>query len=665
MPDKKYKILLLKTSIEFFKYLIIVILVFCIMFLQIINKANAQAEVAPWGNITGIRISGQLMGFESSLCIVEDDWSIIKATRKERQRPKYERNGNKQIITTKIDSLNFTEIIEDTKAGTANVNIELSSNAAIKMEGVYFSVALPFEDYTAAVTQQNNASEIKTKLEGISKDIRITVSRIRFISSHHKLEFIFEQPTQVIIKKNFGEEDKIARVYFPIINGSTQKATTAQKNFTIKADGNIDNKLITFALDTSIQGHAFDGFGGNFRLQNPKADPQVIDYCLENLRVAWGRVEFPWRFWQPEKNDDPISAAKGGKLNPRVQQAMEMAARLNKMGIPVILSGWFPPQWAVVGKLNMRPTPEGVWGNQLDTANMNEIYKSITDYILYLKNNYGTEVGLFSFNESDLGINVRQTALEHAALIKGLGAYFKSKGLATKMLLGDNSDATTYEFIYPAMNDPEAKQYIGAVSFHSWRGWEKETLEKWYDAATQLRVPLIVGEGSIDAAAWNYPAFFEEQKYTMEEINLYIRILSICQPLTILQWQLTSDYSPLVGGGIFGNNEPLRPTQRFWNFKQLASTPEGLFAMPLKVDRPDVACAALGDNLKGIYAIHIVNNSAGRSATIQGLPSKIKFISIYTTDKKRAAYKGKIIHVSNGKASFHLDPVSYTTLVTE
>jgi hypothetical protein len=307
----------------------------------------------------------------------------------------------------------------------------------------------------------------------------------------------------------------------------------------------------------------------------------------------------------------------------------------------------------------------GVWGNPLDSTKMEETYKSITDYIIYLKENYGVEIKLFSFNESDLGINVRQSPTQHDAVIKGLGAYFKSHGLHTKMLLGDNSDATTYQFIYPALNDPGAKYFIGAISFHSWRGWDLLTLEKWKAAADQLNVPLIVGEGSIDAAAWNYPAIFEEQTYIMQEIKLYIRLLSICQPLTILQWQLTADYSPLAGGGIFGNNEPLRPTQRFWNFKQLASTPKGLFAMPVKCDRPDITVAALGDNKKKIYTIHMVNDGAAREATLTGLPSFIKTITMYSTNKNNDVKKGPVLKVLNGKAKFFLDSETFVTLITE
>ncbi|KAA9038151.1 hypothetical protein FW778_15475 [Ginsengibacter hankyongi] len=631
------------------------------------NAAFSQAQVEPWGNIMGMRVNGQLIPFESSLAVVEDKWRQINATAQEHQRPKYIRVGNKQIVTTKIDSINFVETIEDSKEGTADVNVAVSSNGVVKKDAVFFVLSLPLDAYISAGGSLNTVTPRKyfdIKLKAFNQDSTVIARAINFVAAKQKLTLLFNKPTEIIFKKSDNKTNKIIRVYFSLMDPGSQKDSVVQKTFTIKASGTIDNAPITFKLNTSKEGRAFDGFGGNFRLQNPKADPQVIDYCLQNIRVAWGRVEFPWSFWQSEENMDPVAAAKEGKLNLHVQQSLEMAARLGKMRIPIILSGWFPPQWAVVGKLNMNPV-NGVWGNPLDSTKMDEIYKSITDYILYLKNNYNTDVALFSFNESDLGINVRVTPLQHDALIKGLGAYFKLHGLATKMLLSDNSDATTYQFIYPALHDAEAKPYIGAISFHSWRGCDNETLKKWKAAADELKVPLIVGEGSIDAAAWNYPAIFEEQIYIMQEIELYVRLLAVCQPLTILQWQFTSDYSPMAGGGIFGNDEPLRPTQRLWNFKQLASTPKGLFSMPVSCNRPGITVAAVGDNKKKVYTIHIVNKGAARNATLTGLPASVKNINIYTTDKNNSVKKGTSLKVINGTVKFYVNSESFTTLIKE
>jgi hypothetical protein len=62
-----------------------------------------------------------------------------------------------------------------------------------------------------------------------------------------------------------------------------------------------------------------------------------------------------------------------------------------------------------------------------------------------------------------------------------------------------------------------------------------------------LNVPLLVAEGSTDAAAYRYPQILNEQSFALYEINLYLRILAIAQPRSILQWQLTADYSPLAG----------------------------------------------------------------------------------------------------------------------
>ncbi len=637
---------------------------FFLFFLLFFGVANvySQAEIAPWGNLQGIRMAGQLIPFRTSI-LVKNDTGQITETGKERQRPKYSRDGRRQIIDTRIDSLYITETIEDVQNGKADLSVRLRAAANSPAQQVFLKIVLPLDDSIQLLGLQRNNRDTFISVNTADGVSSYTSRRLTVKSFKNSFQFIPQYPVKLKIVPG-DKHDKDPSLLISLVDGPIKAGDVVLKKFSLVALATLDTKPVTITLNTKEPGARWDGFGGNFRLQNPKTDPQVIDYSLKNLRVAWARVEFPWMYWQPDEDADPTLIMQEGKVNHRVKAAMDMTARLYRSQIPIILSGWFPPQWAVQGKLNMRPV-DGVWGNQLDPEKMQKIYKSITDYILYLKKNYHVEIAFFSFNESDLGINVRQTAAEHAALIKGLGAYFKSKGLQTKMLLGDNSDATTFDFIQPAMNDPEAIPYIGAVSFHSWRGWDTETLQKWKDAADKLRVPLIVGEGSVDAAAWNYPQIFEETFYIMEEITLYVRLLSICEPLTILQWQLTADYSPMAGGGIFGNDEPLRPTQRFWNFKQLASVPEHLFAMEIEADNPLITCAAQGDNTTSTYAVHLVNNGAGRIATLQGLPANIKSITPYITNKDESMRKMTPVNVRNGTARFPLAPLSYVTLIAK
>jgi hypothetical protein len=335
---------------------------------------------------------------------------------------------------------------------------------------------------------------------------------------------------------------------------------------------------------------------------------------------------------------------------------MEMAQTLARKGMPVIVSDWAPPAWAVVGG--------SARGGALEPSKMDHIKESLASYLIFLKEKYGVEAAAFSFNESDIGINVLQTAREHASLIKTLGPYFASRGLATKLLVGDTGDARPIHFIDDAINDPEAAKYIYAVSFHSWRACTEENLNAWSANARALNVPLLVAEGSTDAAAWRYPQIFFEQMFALREIELYERILSIAQPLSILQWQLTADYSLLAGGGVFRDNGPLRTTQRFWNLKQLAATPPNVFYLPVKCDRPGLTCTAFGDIAKGVYAVHVVNTGGARPTTITGLPAEVKQLQVWVTDSQRGMQEGARIPVTSGKAQFTLDQTSYTTLVS-
>lgn len=650
------------TCNNFVKNKTVVLAATIVLLLSIGKDSYGQAEVESWGNITGIRKEGQLFEFESSIKVIDGPQTI--STGKERQKPHFKRNGSEQIITTSIDSLFFKETVADTKPGEITVALNINAHADAASD-VFFCIDLPVDDFAAGNLRFFGAkNRALNNLVPANKSYTDTAKGIEFVLPKRTLKITFDDASQVMVKTTVNDDKKVLQLYVAVKTGGLHKGDELQKNFSISALGEIDRSPVTLALNTSQTGRLFAGLGGNFRLQNPKTDPQVIDYCLANLRVAYSRVEMPWRFWQPDKDVDPTLTADSGKLHPAVKKAMAMAHRLDSMGIPIILSAWFPPNWAAEGKVNFKPV-NGVWGNPLNKNNMDAIYKSIADYVLYLKNKFGIEVKLFSFNESDLGINVRLTPQDHDDFIKGCGAYFAAHGLKTKMLLGDNSDATTYKFIYPALDDPDAKPYIGAVSFHSWRGCDQPTLEKWAAAATKLNVPLLVGEGSIDAAAYSYPDIFQEQMYALKEIGLYMRLLSVCQPLSILQWQLTADYSPLIGGGIFGNNEPLHPGQRFWNLKQLSITPKDLFAMPITSDKTNIACAALGDNSKGVYAIHLVNNGTTRNVTLTGLPGGVKQLKLYTTTKELNMKDGGVVQVKNGQAKFTLLTTSYTTLISE
>src|SRR6185437_16920753 len=120
--------------------------VLVLTFMLIACKAFSQTEVEPWGNITGIRKGGQLFEFESAISVVGSN-GRVKATGRERQQPRYKRNGDAQEINTRIDSLFFKEVVADVAAGKARVTLTMASHADADVRGVYFCIMLPGDFY--------------------------------------------------------------------------------------------------------------------------------------------------------------------------------------------------------------------------------------------------------------------------------------------------------------------------------------------------------------------------------------------------------------------------------------------------------------------------------------------------------------------------------------
>jgi hypothetical protein len=648
------------------------------------SSVFGQTEVSAWGSFRGIRVDGELMAFKTGVRAIGLTATTTASADQRGEmlgNVQFVREGDEQICSGGLrigdprrgfayiyrapNRLGCRMIFEDAGPGAASVDIWINANTDVKMSGTYFYLHLPSADYSNGTvvlvdspgSVLGRISLATTRPAERDRYLSAMALGLRFESPRRQLEMTLDAPREVVFEDDRRKPNADFDIYFPLSTGNLAAGQVVHSRITFKASGEVDKTPASVAIDTSRPGSAFEGVGGNFRLQTAN-DPLEVRYNLQNMRVAWGRVAMPLNFWQPKEDVDPIQAANSGKLDNDVHDAMEMARTLAQKHIPMIISVWSAPDWALAARQGGQRSFFG-GGRKINPKKLDEFCKSAGAYLEYLKQNYGAEPRLFSFNESDIGIQVLQSPKDHAEAIKRLGAYFASKGLVTKMLLGDTSDPTPVNFINAAMADPEAVKYIGAVSFHSWRGGTEAQFTRWGAAAKKLGLPLLVGEGGTDSNSYAYPNIFLEPWYGLEEISEYVEMCRICQPASILQWQLTENYSLLRGGH---NGEPLGPTERFWLLKQLGATPAGSAAIPITCDKPAIYACAFADAGEGVYAVHLVNNGSTRPVTIFGFPEKVSQLQVYVTDAARGMKEMEPVSVTDGTAHLMLDSESFTTL---
>ncbi|MDR0995072.1 MAG: hypothetical protein LBL81_02140, partial [Tannerella sp.] len=141
--------------------------------------------------------------------------------------------------------------------------------------------------------------------------------------------------------------------------------------------------------------------------------------------------------------------------------------------------------------------------------------------------------------------------------------------------------------------------------------------------------------------------------------------LALCQPLSILQWQCTSDYSLLWGDGIYASDGPLRPTQRFWNLKQLASTAANSFVLPVRCNQEMLRCAAFGKASTGNYAVHIINDGAARKASVKGLPKGLAHLKAYATTFQMRMQEIPVKAAADGSLSLTLPATAFVSIFVD
>ena len=349
------------------------------------NKVHS--EVMAWSNITGVRLGGELIDFESSLCVGIPGGKIEKTGRERQQNVRYRREGETQIVDIPLHGAHFHQEVTDMDERQVRVNLNVEANETLQ-EGAFFSMAFAPKYYANA-------------------KIRTSGKKVTVAAKERNLTLLFNKRVNTLVRQ---EQD--SKVLYVTLMPTLNKGEKADLEALLTVDGTRHNETAHIVLDLSKPGSRFAGFGGNFRIQNPKKDPEVIDYCLKNMRVAMGRVEFPWASWD-----------KGGKDDPHVVESARMAARLKATGMPLIVSCWFPPEWALVPGQQRRSG--GVAALRLDATKQDSIYESMISYLHFLKNDYGVEADYFSFNESDIGIDVlhnpTRTLRLHQVVRRSLG----------------------------------------------------------------------------------------------------------------------------------------------------------------------------------------------------------------------------------------------------
>ena len=393
------------------------------------------------------------------------------------------------------------------------------------------------------------------------------------------------------------------QVRIPLVAGSTPAGTRAPFSGTFSLVNNSVAPPARLTVDRGEPLYVFDGFGANFCWDKAGGAVHPIqEYLLEALKPAWARTEMKIQSWDSKRADPPQD----------VRYDLGFMRKLQDKGIPYVISIWRLPERFYADPAT---EPTGARGRAVNPAKWDELAALLTDYLLYARKEYGVEPDLFSFNEGNLGVNVRHTPDEHTQQIKKIGAAFRQSGLKTRMLLGDAVPARdSHAFALDAAADPEALQYAGAVAFHSWGGATPGQYAAWKELADWLGLPLLDTESGVDSQVTNINAW-DSYHYGLREAQHTQEVLLYARPRGTQFWQYTDSYAlvrALPGGSI-------EPSARFWLMKHFAGlTPHNSEALATSSDQAQTLLTAFRKN--GSYVLHIVNRAGAREATLSGVP---------------------------------------------
>ncbi|MFL6576135.1 MAG: hypothetical protein ACJ8MR_05945 [Povalibacter sp.] len=494
---------------------------------------------------------------------------------------------------------------EDEKGVAFGGGLSHSSSTPVQIASVEYVIDVPRDVFLRGHMASADQSESLVSLDEVKRatsamyEGRTRELEFRDATQNWSLGVRLDREYPVSVEDRWDEAGRSIRVRIRLKDGIWNPDEPVRLGMRLVLAGKSAESRVNLRVDPSHPQYSFDGFGANYCWATDNA---VTDYTLSNLTLAWSRHELKAIAW------DRVQ----GHPDSALEEDFKRIARIDKMGVPWIMSLWRVPERFYTDANRHVP---GTFGRKIVPERWAELQELIGAYLSYLKTHYRVEPALFSFNEPDLGVDIGLTPDEHRIAVKRIGTYLKVQGFKTKMLLGDTANPRdSHRYVLATTADPDAMKLVGAVSFHSWGNGSADQYAAWSELARWLNVPLLVGEAGVDPGAYrnrNYDSY----AYGLREIEQTQNLLRYARPQSSLYWQFTADYGLARMAG-----DQVQPTGRFWLMKHFTNlTPHQSKFIASESDQKDVLISAFSK--ADAFTIHIVNLGPQRQAALAGLPA--------------------------------------------
>jgi O-glycosyl hydrolase len=403
---------------------------------------------------------------------------------------------------------------------------------------------------------------------------------------------------------------------------------------------------VTATVQTGRPKQTMLGFGGNFcqpRYGSTEPMDKVGEYVLNNLNVVHARIGLPLEKWNPEPGVFRHDAQTRASL-----LALQM---MHRRRIPTVVSVWEGPGWMLGGQPEQQ-------GRTLPLDRYDECVDAITRYLLLAKKEYGVEVGYFSFNEPDYGVNFKFTPAQMASFVRLTGASFAKAGLKTKFLTADTANgANLADYALPLLEDKSLAPYLGPIAFHSWDalGASDEAYEKIAELGKRFNKPVWCLEAGHDAQLWQAKDPWGTWSNAFRLAMAYERTIRLSGATLMDYWTYQDNYTLI-------NPQTLKPHPAFTVMKQM----EQVFlsksrVVPVQTNSEELRAIGTVGPKPGQFGVLLVNPIGEGSVKLKGLPKNAK-VTLTINNGVIVNRKTQVRTNSGGELSIELPVQSVVTV---